>query len=72
LIFSKQDFSSDGTDAALRAAAGGARRGDPRHFASHRLALGVVRQRHQHVDVIAQFVFAGRGDENATFLKQGM
>jgi hypothetical protein len=48
-----------------------ARRRDPRHFASHRLALGVVRQRHQHVDVIAQFVFAGRGDENATF-KQGM
>jgi hypothetical protein len=72
LSLSWRDFSSLGKlDAhALGAVAGRLGRGDPGHLAGHRVALRVVGQRQQHVDVVAQLVLARGGDEDAALGKQ--
>src|SRR3989344_5833332 len=44
---------------------------DPCHAPRHRIALRVVRQREQHIDIIAQLVVPLGGDKNAPFGKKG-
>ena len=65
VVFGKADAN------ALRAVGRGARGRDPGHFASDGVALRVVRQGDEHVDVIAQVVFARAGNEDAAFGKDG-
>ena len=55
---------------ALRAVARGVGRRDPGDLAGHRVALRVVGQRQQHVDVVAELVVARRRDEDAAFGEQ--
>src|SRR3954468_10921814 len=54
----------------LGAVGGGPRRRDPGDLAGHRIALRIVGQREQHVDVVAQLVVAGRRNEHAAVGKQ--
>lgn len=43
---------------------------DPRHFTGHRVALGVLGECQQDIDIVAQLVLARGGNKHATFLKQ--
>ena len=52
---------------ALRAAARCVRRRDPGHLAGHRVALRIIGQRKQQVDVVAQPIVALGGHEQAAF-----
>ena len=45
---------------------------EPRDFACHGVALDVVGKRQQNIDVIAQLVLAGGGDDTPPSLKRGM
>ena len=56
---------------ALRAVSSGPCGRDPCHFTSHRVALGVLGELQQDIDIIAQLVLARGGNKNATVLKQG-
>ena len=56
---------------ALGAVGGGARGGDPGHFAHDGVALGVAGQGDEHVNVIAQTVFIDGGDEQPAFGEYG-
>ena len=55
---------------ALGAIAGCPGRCDPCHLASDRVALNIIGQRQQHVNVSAEFVLMHRGNENAALLEQ--
>ncbi len=73
LALSSADFSSLGNCMPMPCVRlPEARRGrDPRHATGHGIALGLVGQGQQHVDIIAKTVLALRGHEDAPFCEHG-